>query len=970
MNEKKRHRRNNTGWIVSLLRRRRRANGGGVRLPLRLALAILLALPLAVGALMVSGIGTVAAVYAQYSRNLPPAEEVAYRSQVAFKTTKIYDRTGKVLLFEIFDPQGGNRTVVPLERITPHMRQATIAIEDRDFYTNPGVNLRGLARAAWWDLTGRDSSQRPQGGSSITQQLVRNVLMSPEERFSISPARKIKETILALEVSLRFSKDQILEWYLNTIPYGNSAYGVQAAAEAYFGKNVEDLTLAEAAMLAILPQAPAANSPLEHPAEAKKRQELTLDAMWREGYISLEELRTAKAEVLHPRRQRFEIIAPHFVMYVRQILEQRYGPDLLYRGGLKVITTVDLETYRIAEEIAQEKIAELEKEETNAHNAAVVVLDPTSGQVLAILGSIDYFNEEIDGQVNVATAPRQPGSAIKPFTYAEAFNQGYTPATMILDVRTSFPGDPVPYSPENYDRRYHGPVLIRQALACSYNIPTVRVLDMVGVNRVLYLARRMGINTLERDTYGLSLTLGGGEVTLLDMTYAFGLFANGGVMAGRPVPEERRRAGFRELDPVFILSVEDAQGNVLEEYAPKSVQTKEVLRPQVAYLINDILSDNGARIPAFGADNKLQLSRLAAAKTGTTNDWRDAWTIGYTPQLVTGVWVGNSSGEPMKRVPGSRGAAPIWHDIMEKLLAPLPVVQFSEPEGLERVQICSSSGLLPTEYCPHRRTEVFIKGTAPTAHDDVNRPFRICKPSGKLATIYCPPDQVEEKVFQIYPPEAADWIRENEIPQPPREYDDTFGPAVGSAELAIISPSPYSFVTGVVTVPGRMKVPGADYYRLEYGQGLDPSAWIQIGPNHHGEVDGEILENWDVSGLDGLYTLQLTVARGDGSLEQTSIQVTVDNLPPSIHISYPRPGASFSRQGDEWVSIQAQAQDNASLDRVEFFVDEKLIGTSTVSYHTKWRLRGATSGSHILHAVAYDAAGNATESERIPIRIW
>ncbi|MFQ5855777.1 MAG: transglycosylase domain-containing protein [Anaerolineae bacterium] len=758
----------------------------------------------AIAFLVLGGAATAYGAYAYFTQDLPLPDEVGRRTEQAFKTTKIYDRAGKTTLFEIVDPQGGDRTVVPLAQIPQHLINASIALEDQNFYTNPGFNVRGLLRAAYNNLRGRPI----QGGSSITQQLVKNVIISPEERIEVSYERKMKELILAWELSRRYpgreGKDQILEWYLNTVYYGNLAYGVEAAAETYFGKHVQDLSLAEAAMLAAIPQFPAINPLAQDEAdrqEAKRRQEVVLDQMYLQGYITAEDAMRAREQTLRYAPKRFEIRAPHFVMYIRQLLEERYGADLLFRGGLKVTTTIDLELQALAEEVARGHIKRLQAEARNVSNAGLIALDPRSGEILAMLGSLDFFDPEIDGQVNVTLAARQPGSSFKPFTYATALgisdfgfrisdlpssvgeyairNTQYTiqhpvtAATLLWDIRTVFPDPPhPPYAPENYDRKEHGPVLLRAALANSYNIPAVKLLNQVGIANVLKTAHRMGINTLDRDYYGLSLTLGGGEVRLLDLTYAYSVFANIGRMVGQPVPVNDRQPGYRTLDPVAILRVEDSRGNVLDDYQPA---TEQVIDERVAYLITDILSDNAARRPAFGTYNMLELSRPAAVKTGTTNDWRDAWTIGYTPQLAVGVWVGNTDNSPMEQVPGSKGAAPIWHDFMERALAHEPILEFEKPAGLTLVEVCALSGLLPTQYCPRTRTEVFIEGTEPTRYDNMHRLVRICRPSGKLATVYCPPNQIEKRVYEVYPPDTIDWVRANNIPQPPAEYDTTYG---------------------------------------------------------------------------------------------------------------------------------------------------------------------------------------------------
>lgn len=941
---------------------------------------------------VVAGLGSVAGVYAHYAEQVPPPEMIEVRTAESFKTTKIYDRTGTKLLYEVFDPRWGNRTVVSLDQIPDDLINATIAIEDQDFYTNPGINIRGILRAFYVDVTG----QGFEGGSSITTLLVKNVIIPPEERTQRTVSRKIREAILAVEITRRYGKDQILEWYLNTVFYGNMAYGVEAAAQAYYGKHAQDLSLAECAMLAVLPNAPATHSPLVNPEEAKIRQHLVLDAMFRQGYLTYDEIVAAKAEKLRYAPVRFDIKAPHFVMYVRQLLEQRYGSDLLYQGGLKVYTTLDLDLQRVAEDIAREHIAELQADERNASNAAVVSIKPATGEILVMVGSLDYFDREIDGQVNVALAERQPGSSFKMFTYTEALRQGYTPATMVMDVRTTFP-DPDyahPYTPENYNRNFHGPLRLRQALARSINVAAVKVMSWVGVRNVIDLAHRMGINTLARDYYGLSLTLGGGEVRLIDHTYAFSVLANGGYMAGQPVPEDKLRPGYRELDPVAILRVEDASGNVLEEY--HSPELREVISPQVAYVSTHMLSDNVARTPAFGSRSMLWLGndRPVAAKTGTTEDFRDSWTMGFTPQLCTGVWVGNSDNEAMEHVPGSRGAAPIWHDFMLAALESEPVIPFIEPPGLEWAVVDATSGLLPTQHSSGTVREVFLPGTVPTEHDNIHQMFHICRTTGKLATVYCPLDEVTERVFEIYPPEAADWVRENDVPQPPTEYCDVHGPTPASGDVAITKPRPYGYIRGIVQVQGNARGPDVQLYRLQYGPGLNPSSWTQIGQDHHNTVDNGLLETWDVQHLDGLYTLQLSVVDWNSYYRQATIQVTVDNISPTVEITYPITDQLYVMEDDEWVSIQAQTTDNFSMDRVEFYLDDELLTYDTVSpFNQRWTIVMTTTVEedaalrktitdtspititnsitvpHKIHVVAVDAAGNRMESEEVLIYI-
>jgi 1A family penicillin-binding protein len=696
--------------------------------------------------------------------DLPSPQEL--QSQAAVPSTKIYDRHGR-LLYEIIGSHAGKHTPLPLDEIPLYLRQSTIATEDASFYTNPGVDAKAILRAIVINLRGGEILS---GGSTITQQLARNVLLPPGERTQRTLSRKLRETILAWRLVRTYSKDEILALYLNETYYGNLAYGVEAAAQAYFGKSAAELDLAECALLSGLPQSPALYNPLVDPDAAKERQAVVLDLMVKHSYIDETQARLAKEEQLHFASVPFPIRAPHFVMHVRRLLEDELGLSTLEQGGLQVYTTLDLDMQDTARWIVRRRLAQLSEHQgglpdRNVRNAALVALDPWTGEILAMLGSPDYFNPRIDGAVNVTLAARQPGSSIKPITYAAAFDprrsDPYTPATMVNDVRTSFvtqEGDP--YVPVNYDHLYRGPVLLRQALASSFNIVAVKVLDHVGLEDMTALARRLGITTLDdSERFGLALTLGGGEVRLLELTAAYAALANGGY----------------RVEPVAILRVEDSQGNVLREQQPE--MRERVLDERVAYLITDILSDDTARISGFGEGGVLKLSRPAAAKTGTTTDWRDNWTIGYTPELVVGVWAGNADNEPMRHVSGVAGAAPIWHDFMEEVLKGRPVQDFAEPEGLVRVEVCSLSGKLPSPHCPHHKTELFIAGTEPREYCTLHRPVRIDVATGMLATENCPPEQVTERVYTFLPAEAAEWGRKQGIPQPPTEYCSLHGEA-------------------------------------------------------------------------------------------------------------------------------------------------------------------------------------------------
>ncbi|MFN8497439.1 MAG: transglycosylase domain-containing protein [Anaerolineae bacterium] len=961
--------------VHAVVRRRQRQRSGGVTHPLRwLALGVLAVQPLALWlilstatsvALVAGAVGGAYAAYNALVATLPAPESIGQQTAQGFKTTRIYDRTGQTVLYDIYDPQGGNRTMAPLSQIPISLRLATISLEDKDFYTNPGFDVRGLARAELNNLLGLPL----QGGSSITQQLVKNVAIDPDQRITRSYDRKLKELVLAWELTRRYpgpaGKDQILEWYLNTVYYGNLAYGVQAAAETYFGKPVSELTLAEAALLATLSRSPASN-PIDNPDEARRQQAIALDEMADDGYITRAEAEAAKTAPLgrpRPRTETTTLVAPHFAVWVRQLLEARYGPQALYRGGLQVITSLDLRLQNAAETIARNQVAALQAQQRDASNASLVAIDSHTGQILAMLGSLDYWDASIHGQVNVALNPRQPGSAFKPITYLTAFTQGYTPATVLLDVRTDFGTPGAPYIPENYDRQYHGPVSLRAALANSYNIPSVRLLDMVGIPNVVSMAHRLGVTGLNGQ-YGLALTLGGGEVSLLDLTYAFNTIANDGRMVGAPVAPQNRRLGYRELEPTPILRVTDASGEVLDDFT--TPEEREVVSPAEAFLVTDILSDGKAREPAFGPASPLVIDRPAAVKTGTTNDYRDNWTVGYTPQLTVGVWVGNSDGHPMRQTSGVEGAAPIWHAFMETVLSGQPPSPFPRPPGLAWAEVCALSGLKPTELCPQRHGEWFIAGTAPTQPDNVYQKVRVCRANGRLASTLCPPEDVEEQVFAILPREAADWARQAHIPQPPLDEGDAVIAPSGAA--ALISPVPQSFVKGIVPVVGIITGGDVQRYRLEVGEGVAPTEWYALAEDR-GTISGDLMR-WDTRGLNGAYTVRLLVDRASGHTDDLRVPLTIDNTPPQLAFSGLGPDNIFSVDGDELVNLQVTVQENLSMDRVEFLLDGRLFGVSTVApYGVRWTLSPKDVGTHFAEAVAYDRAGNSATAARVRIRI-
>jgi len=969
--------------IILNRRQRQRSKQGKGQNFIRVAGISLISIVVAIGLFFSLTVGGAVAAYLSLTADLPDPSQIeaqfTNQNQDFFETTKIYDRTGKNLLYEVIDERTGDRQWVALDQIPEFCRQAVISDEDRSFYENAGFDLRGMARALVSNLQGG----QVQGGSSITQQVIKNTLIEQDQRTVREGiegyTRKLRETLLAVEVGRRYPKDQILEWYLNTNNYGNFAYGIQAAAKVYFDKTVDQLNLAECTMLAPIPQFPVQN-PIDAPTDAKLRQELAIDAMLRDGYITADEATAAKKEKVQIKTggvaQRFNVQAPHFSVYVRKWLEDKFGTELVNRGGLKVYTTLDLDLQNYAQKAITDQVKTLTEQGHNANNGAAVMIRPTTGEILAMVGSADYWNDAIDGKFNVTTGLRQPGSSFKPFTYLTLLTQGVPVSYGFLDVHTEFAqpgGNPPVYVPENYDRKYHGFQRLRLALAQSLNIPAVRALEMAGVDNVIRTAHKMGITTLDQGLayYGLALTLGGGEVKLLDETYAFGVFANNGNMAGAPTPEDRQRPGYRTVDPVPVLRVEDSKGNVLWKY--ETPTTIPVVDPKYAYLINNILSDNPARWPAFGAHNILELDRPAAVKTGTTNDYKDNWTVGYTPQLVTGVWIGNTDNSAMKKVTGITGAAPVWNQLMSYYLKGKPVQPFVRPPGLVEKAVCATTGLLPTKYCP-TVSELFIPGTEPTSYDTLYQAFLIDKETGQLATADTPADKVEEKVFEIYPPEAADYVREANIPQPPNVFDTNYGPSPDSfGDVAIIQPSSYSYIHGIVPVIGNTRGGDFNHYRLDFGKGLNPTEWQQIGPDHGEQIDKGPIENFDATPLDGLYSLRLTVFRNNGDTQTSIVPVTVDNVTPTIKLIYPNNGDYYSYPQDEWVSLQFDVKDNVAIDRVEIFVDDKPDPWSVRKappFGDQWKLDAPEKlGTHTFFARVYDKAGNMAESNKVKVSI-
>ncbi len=781
----------NKWWKIFDIRKKRRRKSRKKGLPLKKRLIYFIPIAAFVGLALFFFVSL--AAFAWVAKDLPSPDKIVRREGFA---TKIYDRNNQ-LLYDVY--RQAKRSPVSLEDIPNELKWATIAIEDKEFYTHPGFSLRGYLRAMYKIVF----EQKLQGGSTLTQQLVKNALLSSERTI----IRKYKELILTLQIERKYSKDEILQMYLNEAPYGGPAWGVEAAAERFFNKPAKDLNLVESAILAGLPQRPTAYSPYRGEVWQARTKDV-LRRMREDGYITAEEQKNAVDQLSEVTFASPEGIleAPHFVMYVRNILAERYGDEIVEGGGLKVTTTLDLDFHKNAQAIVSEELEKLGQ--LNITNGASVVLDPQSGEILSMVGSKDYDSEEIDGKFNViGQGLRQPGSAIKPVTYVTGFKKGYTASKMIMDVRTVFPiKGQKDYVPVNYDGTYHGPIQVRYALGNSINVPAVKMLAMVGLESMLKTAEEMGISTLSPtkenlQRLGLSTTLGGGDVVPLEMAGAYLAFANGGL----------------KQEPIAILKVEDKDGKVLYEH--KNVTGKRVLSEGESFLISDILSDNSARALTFGQSSRLVIpGREVAVKTGTTNDMKDNWAVGWTPNVLVLSWVGNNDNSSMKSVAsGISGATPIWQRTMIEAINEYGYESFQMPENIVSAEVDAVSG-----YRAHdgfeSRTEYFIKGTEPSGKDPIHVLLKVCPQTGQLAT---PPQiargEYEEKEFFKFKEEdpvswdnknrwqegVLGWVAAQDEPRynPPTEYCEVGG----TIDLGIESPAHKSTVGTKFTVELKVK---------------------------------------------------------------------------------------------------------------------------------------------------------------------
>jgi len=903
----------------------------------------------------VAGIGALlcfigmAILVAWYSRDLPDPNNLQERAVA--QSTKIYDRTGEHLLYEIHGEE--NRTLIKIGELPEYVVWATLVLEDRNFYQHHGFNLRGVIRSV---ISNIFKGTRV-GGSTITQQFVKNSILSPEKTYT----RKLKELILSIQIERKFSKDEILQLYFNEIPYGSTNYGIEAASQSYFGHSAKDLTLSEAATLAALPQSPTRY--LNDQELLIGRRDYALDEMAELGYITQEEADAAKAEEVKIRPRIDDVQAAHFVFYVKELLTEKLSDRVVEQGGLKVISTLDMDKQEIAERAVREQV-ENKGESLGLSNGSLVAINPRSGEILAMVGSKDFFDESIDGQVNVALRPRQPGSSFKPIVYTMGFIRGYTAETVLWDVFTSFKTATKAYEPNNYDLGQRGPVTVRTALQGSLNIPAVKMLYLAGIDNVLDLAEKLGYTTFgDRSRFGLSLVLGGGEVKLIEHTAAYAALANEG----------------RRHDLTAILKVEDPWGKVLEEW--QQGDGKQVIDQEIARLTTNVLSDNAARAYVFGTGSNLQLGeRPVAAKTGTTNDYRDGWTLGYTPSLAAGVWVGNNDNSEMKRgVGGSVGAAPIWNQFMREALEGTEIEYFNDPPKNDA-------------------TKAVLQGRSAQ-----ETKVKIDRASGKLATEYTPESYIEEKTFREA--HCILWYVDKDNPRGPIPSHPEIDPQFANWEAAVqrwVEEKGEEFIA---------EAPPTDYDDLHVPEN---KPYVQItSPDNNATLDSRTiyveamasaprgigrLEYWidDVQigttyGSDHSATLQIpnSVSKGFHSLilkafddidnnetDEVTINLLADKIPLAITFSEPGNNAVLS-QTDFPINLAASFSDISDIKKVDFYYGEnefngKLIGSiigpegtyQTITWNSPPR-----ADTYYLWVEATDSNGQARKSSWIKIRI-
>jgi penicillin-binding protein 1A len=968
-------------------RRRRRAERRQAQQDrVRLWMSILVALAFALIVLPSAALaGGAVYMYTQSVAGMPAPLDTIYLDPIV-GPTQLYDRSGQTLLFSVQDPLGDERAWVSLDSLPPYVVNATLLMEDPDFLTRTRPGLPSALVKLWQNTLNGPLPVDP----TLTGRLVRNAVAPPGE--IASAADREHEIALVAEINRRYSPDEVLEWHLNTNFYGNEAYGIEAAAQVYLGKSAVDLTLDEAALLAAIPLA-AQYNPIDNEVAARGRQDDVLRALLQSEQITSTDYDLAVTTLTPVQVAGGQLpeVAPNFALYARRqakdILDSldHDGARLVSRGGLRITTTLDLDLYYQSECVLRTHLNRLAGD-----NSPVMALDgETCGSAVYLpplnavtlqsppdtgsLVMIDVQTGELKSMVGPVTERiYQPGLTLQPFVYFEGFRTGETPADMVLDIPRPLPGaaEGLIYTPTNADGQFRGPVNLRDAMSAWLLPPVVQVANEKRLDNILGRAHLLGINSLDENArYDLSLLERGGQVSVMDVAYAYASLSSMGQMRGIQVEPIGRN--YRGRDPVAVLRIEAPDGTVLWEYGGDQYEVDCAVAPnctfiyddEIGYLVNHVLADQATRARVLGQNrvNVLDTGRPTAVVNGLTGDQRDAWTVGYTPLIVTGVHLGRSDEAAMTLdTLNADGSAPVWRALMDYIYLrdALPTDDWTRPENIAELSVCERSGLLPNGICPTRR-EVFINIFQPNRLDTLWQAFDVNSQTNQLATVNTPSGLRSEQVYFVPPADAMDWWEANNQPLPPTEYDTVSRPELlGGATL--LQPAPFAYVGGVVEVRGSLDPTNMQYYQLAYGQGLNPAQWSQIGPQQTTYERGALLGTWDTSNLDGLYSLRLTVVLNDNTLETDVRQVTVDNLPPAVTLTTSQPVYRWPE--DQVISLNAEVTDNLAIERVEFYYDGEFIGTDEEwPYGFEWNI--TRTGTERFGVVAFDAVGSQANSE-------
>lgn len=964
-----------TGIRSHVISARKRRNTRKLRSPIKIAGAGCSILFTVI--LSLTGLG-LAVTYMALTRDLPSVEVLPTLLSpphgLLLQPTQVYDREGQQLLLTLENPAAAGHEYLSLEtkgqkHLPPHLVNAIIAVTDPGFWQHPGVTPAFLS---------------DQTGSTIAQRLVSEYLLWEEPETT---RKKVRQFLLAAQITSHFGRDQLLEWYLNSLDLGRQVHGADSAARVYFGKSASDLNLAEAALLAGISLSPNQN-PFDNPDSARENQRLALDLMVARGYIDPGEAARAKNISLQFRPEANWATKPGTALAEMALLQliEPIGWDRLNRGGLRIISTLDYElqvqvsctTRTLLSRISG--AAEILQGQSNITQdgkpceaarllptmppgtkipytllgANTVVMDHRSGQILALSSELPA------GMVSAVDVGRPPGTTLTPFVYLSGFTRGLSPGSLLWDIPDEGIDSLVPIP--DFDNEYNGPLRLRNALANDELIPAAKVLIQTGAENVWRITRQLGLTSLELNTsseqQGIQTLWDGGRINLLQAVQAYGTLANEGILAGQTPDTAIASEQSPPLNSIAVLRVEDYAGAVLLDWSEP--QLRPVITPQLSYLITHVLSDEAARWRSMGHPNPLEIGRPVSAKIGQTLDKKDTWVLGSVPQLSVGVWIGTNDVRAEAGISNNMPAG-LWHAILQYATRSLAPEGWREPAGISRLEVCDPSGLLPTPNCPNVVTEVFLNGSEPTQSDQLYRVLQINRETGRLATAATAPELIEEQVFLIVPPDAKQWASQVGLPTPPEDFDIMLEPDESARYARISSPQPFNYVRGKVTIRGTAAGDNFDFFRLQVGQGLNPQAWIQIGEDHDRPVTDGALEIWDTGSLDGLFVIQLLVVRNDQTVESANIQVTVDNLPPQVEIASPQSGASYQASDHQILNFEIQARDNLDLQSVELYLNEQqLIKFQDPPYIYPWQ---PSPGDFVLKVKAVDWAGNIDEQE-------